>query len=204
MFMITSFTMYLPFFHLFYILIMLSSLSEFISCVNQDGIRQVSCFFSSLVWLGATAVFVVVAWQFFKSQYNFTFLRMKYFRQLFQGLRLNWQSRAHALAIFLRQYVFIVILLLFYQVNIDYKLSIITTLQIIYLIVLCVSLPFNEVKNNVAEISNEFIYTILIIFVIRCNSEDGLSEGIKYCFIYLIIFSCLISFFSVSCKFKSL
>lgn len=200
--MITSFAMYIPFFNLFYILIMLSSLSEFISCVNQDGIREFSCFFSALIWLGATSVFVVVSWQFFKSQYNFTFLRTKYFRQLFQGFRLNWQSRSHALAVFLRQYVFIVILILFYQVDIAYRLSAITTLQIIYLIVLCVSYPFNEIRNNVAEISNEFVYTILIIFIIKCNSANGLNERTKYCSFYLVIITFLITFFSTASKHK--
>lgn len=191
--MITSFAMYVPFFHLFYNLIMLSSLSEFISCVNEDGIREGSCFFASLVWAAVTPVLGIVMWQFFKSQYNFTFLKMKYFRQLFLGLRINWQSRSHALAIFLRKYVFIVILILFYQVKLNYRLLAITSLQVVYLIVLCVSLPFNEIRNNVTEIINEFTYTILVILIIKCNSSDGLSKTIENCFINLIIASCLIS-----------
>jgi hypothetical protein len=140
--MITSFSMYIPFFHLFYTLIMVSSLSEFVSCVNDDGVRAGSCVFAALIIIGATLVLACVTWQFFKSQYNFTFLRMKYFRQLFNGLRVNWQSRSYALAVFIRKYLIIMILVLLYQVNVTYRLYTVTAVQLVYLIGLCVCLPF--------------------------------------------------------------
>ena len=87
---------------------------------------------------------------------------MFFFREIFHGLRVNWQSRCYAYASVLRKYLFIWITIGFFQVEMKYKLFFVTSLQSIYLVGMCVCFPFSHYKNNIIEIANEFCYMVFI------------------------------------------
>jgi len=183
-----TFSIYIPFFQLNYMIMMVSSVTELGSCFYNDGIQGGSCFYASLVWAGCTAVLGIVQWQFFKSQYNYTFLRMKFFTQLFKGLRLNWKSRSQPFIYFARIYLFTIMTTIGIIKNLDFTIFA-TILQIMYLILTCVSFPFSQYKYNFICILNEFIFTVSMILVIRSKRHNGLSSTIESAFFNMILFT---------------
>jgi hypothetical protein len=164
---VTTFSMYIRFFSLFFLLMMISSVSELISCFKNDGIKPGSCVFASMVFLFCTLFVACSKWQFFKSQFNFTFFRMKYFTEFFRGLRYKWRARAYPFFNLARKYLLVLISVGFYQANSNYTLPIFVIVQTIFFITVTVTLPFSHVKDNVTEICSEFTYTLLAIFVMK-------------------------------------
>lgn len=131
---VTTFSMYIRFFSLFFLLMMISSVSELVSCFKEDGIKPGSCFFASMVFLFCTLFVACSKWQFFKSQYNFTFFRMKYFREFFTGLRYKWHARAYPFFNLARKYLLVIISVGMYQMNSDYTLPLFVTVQVVFFI----------------------------------------------------------------------
>lgn len=179
--------MYFFFFSAYFMVLMISSTSELISCFNEDGIVEGSCFYSSMVFLMWTLVIACVKWQFFKSQYNFTFTRMVYFRICFNGLRLKWHARAYALSVFLRKYLLVLVSIGLFTVDAEYRLPLYISVQVLYLLSICVTFPFSDLKDNIIVISTEFVYTILSILIVRCHSNNGLSKAVESTFLYLVL-----------------
>ena len=63
-----------------------------------------------------------------------------------------------------------------------------------YLIsVVVVSFPFVEIKDNLREIVNEFIYTILSLFMLRNAVAGTLSDSVVSCFKWMIIANIVLS-----------
>ena len=174
-----------------------ASLTELKGWFYGDGVNGGSCFYASLVWAVCTAVLGVVQWQFFKSQYNFTFLKMVYFRHLFKGLRMKWQSRAYPFIYFARIYIFTTLavvrwngskdkLLHFFGSNL---LVIFLILQFAYFIGIWASFPFSHYKYNVTLIMNEFVFVVWMIFTVKSKSKNGLSSGMENMMLNLILYT---------------
>jgi len=125
---------------------------------------------------------------------------MKYFREFFKGLRLKWRARFYPLLTMGRKYAMAVIAIGLYQVDSGITLPLFITAQVVFLIILCVTLPFSEIKDNVIEISSEFSYIILIAFVLRSKNNEGLSKGVENAFIYLILGNMLLAVITNLCK----
>lgn len=179
--------MHIRFSALVLMFLMISSVAEMVSWFEDDGVEGGSWFVASLVILASTLVVAWAGWQFFKSQYNFTFHRMVYFREFFRGIRIRWTARAYPFMNFIRKYILVLISVGLYQAKIKTKLPFFMSMQLIYLISFWATFPFTEIKDNIIEIIWELVYTILIAIVIRCHDKNGLTSSVESWFKYIIV-----------------
>ena len=84
-----------------------ASLVEIVYEIKDDGVESWSLSLSFIILACNIAIMAITAWQFFKSEFNYTFYRMIYFRELFRGLRVKWLARSYALVQIARKFVLI-------------------------------------------------------------------------------------------------
>lgn len=171
----------------------MSSVSELISCFAVEGNEEGSWFFSSVLFLFWFLISACASWQFFKSQFNYTFFKLIYFREYFRGLRTKWHWRLYAAISVLKRFILVIWVLGFYQSPIKVKFSFFLIFQLSYLIVIVSTFPFAEIKDNIREIATEFIYTLLSLFMLRNGVAGTLSDSVVSWFKFLIIANISIS-----------
>ena len=131
-FRFTTFTFYIRFFQLFYVLMLMSSVSELTSWFAGVGNKGGSCFFASMLFLAWFLISVWTSWQFFKSQYNYTFFKMVYFREMFRGIRIKWEARYYVPVSVLRKFLLVVSWIGFYQSTLKVKFGFFIMFQLMY------------------------------------------------------------------------
>lgn len=171
----------------------MSSTSELISWVSGEGNKPGSCFFASVLFLICFLISACACWQFFKSQYTFTFNKMKYFIEYFRGIRVKWHWRLYAAISVLKRFILVFWVLGFYQSPLKVKFSFFLIFQLSYLITIVVTLPFAEVKDNIREVVTEFTYTLLSLFMLRNAVAGSLSDSVVNCFKWMILANILTS-----------
>ncbi|CAI2383457.1 unnamed protein product [Moneuplotes crassus] len=185
-FKLTSFSMYYPIFKPLFMAMVISSFVEVCSTFLWDGVNFGSFLFAFAVWIGCSAVVGISGWQFFKSQYNFTFQRMIYFRQLFNCLKVNWPSRAHPFLFFARIYSFVITIVIgnFGGQNI---MIYIILIQCSYIAYLAVVRPFYHNKYNIILVINELAFVVLLCMTLRSRIKTGLAQSVEGMFIIIIL-----------------
>lgn len=141
----------LPNFILWLIAMLTSSLAELIYMLEGDSVEGWSIFLSFCVIFWCIGIIAWTAWQFFKSEFNYTFFRMRYFRELFRGLRFRWSARAYVIVQVVRKMLLILSVVGLNQAPGMVKISFFLTFQIAYLISVWVFFPFTEIKDNVSQ-----------------------------------------------------
>ena len=59
--------------------------------------------------------------------------------------------------------------------------------QIFYFILICFLRPYDTFKENLIELINEGVFTVLSGFLLYLNEEDRWSEALEKTFTYLIV-----------------
>ena len=81
------------------------------------------------------------------------------------------------------------------------KVSLITTLQLLYLAIVIVQRPFVQVKDQIVEIVNEAMFLMMVLFLFFFNDSSDWSGSPKYLYIGLVIANFTIIFVITTSKF---
>ena len=122
---------------------------------------------------------------------------MKYFTQLFRGLRVNWHSRSFPIAFFTRIYLFTVMTTVGIWLDSKARLPLVikdldmmifgAILQMIYIIGTCVCFPFEQYKYNIILIVTETSLTFFMVLSASSKRSGGLGQGIEDILLYQIL-----------------
>ena len=103
----------------------------------------------------------------------------------FDGLQRSKLRRVHALLFFVRRTAFCMLILLFADLAMLVKVWLYAAMQFAYLTTVWVLRPFEQKKDNVIEIINEFIYLILCLILTYLNAPERWSIVLQYAYFKL-------------------
>ena len=94
------------------------------------------------------------------------------FGELYAGLRNTTWARVYLTFQLMRRILFVVLLITLAQVSSSAITWTISSLQIIYLIMLLILRPFEGLNDNIIEIINEVFFSYFLCWLLHFNSED--------------------------------
>ena len=114
--------------------------------------------------------------------------------QWFSGLKENKISRLYTVLFFMRRQLFWVLILLFQDLSMILKVSVYSSIQFVYFVVLCFLRPFEKTKDMITDWINEMIYFVLCILLTYFNTENTWSSVVQNIYIWIIISNNLVLF----------
>ena len=153
--------------------VLVSSVSEIYLC-NYSGIKRIiSIVIAILILIGWIAIilitFYLVLIQTINKYQESPDNRSK-FAQLFNGVSKNKKSRLYVVFVQIRRAIFVVLLVTVEPVSSILVICILVGLQLIYLGVLIFIRPFELVKWNIIEITNEIYFLTMLASLFKYNS----------------------------------
>ena len=116
----------------------------------------------------------------------------KRFLTLFSGIKPNRTHRLHSLIFFVKRFLICAVIFLLEDIAVELKLLLLLFIQLCSLLWSVALRSYQEVKDQIIEIINEALFTILIIWVIFQEEVSDWTKTSTYCFIFLIICGFLI------------
>ena len=92
------------------------------------------------------------------------------FSQLFNGVSHNVKSRLYIAFLQIRRAIFVILLVTIEPQSSILVISILVGLQVIYLGILVIIRPFEQVKSNIIEIVNEMYFLTMLASLLKYNS----------------------------------
>ena len=153
--------------------VLVSSISEIYIFNHLDINRIISIVIAILALIGWIAIilftFYLVLTQAINKDQESPDNRSK-FSELFIGVSKNKKSRLYVVFVQLRRTIFVILLVTVEPVSSILVISILVGLQLIYLGVLIFIRPFELVKWNIVEITNEIYFLTMLASLFRYNS----------------------------------
>ena len=167
---------------------------------NTDGlITKVSliwAFISMIVYflfIGAALYLIVTSYRVEENQHN-------KLGEFFSGLQSTKGCRFYVIVMLGRKTVFIAILLTLVSVSGRVILIILSVLQLVYLIYICIMRPFSEKKGNVIEILNEIYFFLLLFSLVFMYQESNWSSTKISIYIWAIASNSIVILLLISSK----
>ena len=168
------------------IFIMLTSLSE-IKAWNTTSVSKIASLINAIIWeLFWIALFILtfVHWMYNRKLDNIDhYMPLKAF---FNGLKNQVKARLYSTILLLRRIFLTTFLIIGSSIS---SLGIIIPMmivQFVYLSLFIIVRPYNWVKDNVLEITNEVYYFVMITLLVHFNSDSrwtGTAETLYFCLI---------------------
>jgi len=111
----------------------------------------------------------------------------KKFSTLFSGIKPTRTHRLHSLIFFVKRFLICSVIFLLEDIGVELKLLLLLVIQLCSLLWSVVLRSYQGVKDQIIEIMNETLFTILIIWVIFQEEVSDWTKISTYCFIFLII-----------------
>ena len=155
-----------------YQILMITSLSELNTSDFSYSTQTLLLIFSVII-LGIWAAAIGLSFYIFNSTKNY-FDTDRYYKlgEFITGIKNNKYARAYSFLALIRRTLLISWLILFNWLE-SYILSYgLLGVQVCYLICLVIIRPFDRVENNLIEIVNEIIYSLMIWMLVKYNTEE--------------------------------
>lgn len=111
----------------------------------------------------------------------------KGFEELFSDLKNKRHAKSYQIMLMIRRCLLITIIICFrFMPKIAY-LSVLAGFQLIYFCYIFVVRPFTILKENVVEVFNELIFTVLVFILVFVNEKDKWNNIKESAFVYLLI-----------------
>lgn len=95
-------------------------------------------------------------------------------------------TRLYTSLLLARRLLFVFIIILLGFIGGQNVLIILLVVQVFYLVALIILRPFDEVKNNIVEITNEAFYFLFVILMLALDSEDKWTGAMTKFFLSLM------------------
>ena len=194
-----TFGVYIIYFYEVFIYLCLIATSEIKSSHPRSDIRFFSLSFA--VWLSALLVLfgILALYQWFISNRQGDIESMLYFAEFFASVKSSKKSRFYALMFILRRSILWSIVILFSGAySLFGKTVFFTGIQLIYLSYILIERPFKDKKDNIWEIINELIYSVLWGSLLFLKDEQAWTDYYEKIYVGLMLannlFFTLISF----------
>jgi cysteine-rich repeat protein len=173
-----------------YIFAVLASLSEVKNSKQTTLSRRYSRMIAITLIVLCCIFLLLSVYQWIKTFWNNNLKSMHYFIYFFSGIRGTWKARLYAMMFILRRsLLWSIVIFLDTKNGLFYKTLFFVTVQFLYLSLSIIIRPFSEVKDNICEIINEVVYTILWGSLFYLNAERRWSEISEKAYISLIMFN---------------
>jgi len=107
----------------------------------------------------------------------------------FSGLKTTKIQRFHTPLFFLRRLLVCVLLFLFKDLESNTKLPLFLMIQVVFLIVLVILRSPKLIKDQIIEIFNELVFTLLVLWMVFHQEVSDWKEQTQDLFLYMIIAS---------------
>ena len=98
--------------------------------------------------------------------------------ELFSGQKMQKKTKLYTSILLLRRMIFIILLLSLVSVRSWIVITILSLLQLWYLITIIIIRPFIKIRNNMIEIINEIYFFVLFISLINFNSKENWNSTV--------------------------
>ena len=185
-----TFGTYIRFVYQVFILLLLTSVSEIYTFNGSNEQRRRSLPTAWLIVAFIVAFACVWVWQYVKSLNEANLSTMCYFIEFFSGIKPSKAARLHAIMFFVRRTaLWLTLILLKNVMSLTLLNSLFVLFQFCYLWFSVFARPFIEQKDNISEILNEIMYTVLWSLLIFFKSEQDWSKTFEGIYISLIVFN---------------
>ena len=116
-------------------------------------------------------------------------------------LNLTENNKVYTVFVILRRTVWIGILLLAQKANSEKVIGILSALQLIYLIYICILHPFKDIKSNIIEAINETYLLVLISSLLHLNNTSAWTQSFMLIYIWVLSSNSMIIFLIFISKF---
>ncbi|CAI2386341.1 unnamed protein product [Moneuplotes crassus] len=173
-------------------LIVMSSFSEIITLDVSEPLSVVSWALALLLFCLSVAYFGIAVVHTCKLQDDTERSESSKLEEFNSGLKNKKLAKMYTPMILLRRYLLVIWLVCMLKSDPIVIMSVIISLQVLYLFILMIAKPFEDRTNNVIELVNEIIFTILIGLLCRFNTEKAWNGSIDSIFISIMLFNTLI------------
>ena len=142
----------------------------------------------AIIWYLFCVFFIVLSFLFWMKHKNKE-INDEYmaFKEFINGIKNKSATKIYSTIFLLRRTLFVSLLIFGNSLSNILLIILMIVFQIAYLVAIIITRPFNETKNNIIEIANEWYYLVLVSLLSYFNSPDRWSEIIESVYLYIII-----------------
>ena len=107
--------------------------------------------------------------------------------ELFRNIKKNRKSRFYTFLLLLRKILIVSLLLIFKEEDRVIILSIMSLIQLIYMITIMIIRPFEHIKLNMIEIMNEIFFTMFTVSLFHFMTKSNWKNTPKFIFSLLLV-----------------
>ena len=120
--------------------------------------------------------------------------------EIFRGIKMQKISKFYVAILLIRRIIFIALLITLVFLQPWIVISILSLLQLWYLILLIIVRPFESKKNNIIELCNEIYFILLLSSLIHFNSEKDWSSQITQIYMWIMASNSFVTFLIIMSK----
>jgi hypothetical protein len=187
LFNIMTFSLYVILIIESYLIVWLSTISELKEFDYSTGFKLFSLVLAFTFALGLLTVVIIAVIQIIKARPVYNPKKQWYFRELFNALKNNSPSRLFKLIFMIIRICFVLIIVLFSSWPVIVKVILFSSVQLISTMYTSAFRPFENIKDSVAEICNQFIFLIASSLLIHFDTKGEWNSKITTFYVYLIM-----------------
>ena len=179
-------------------LILISSVSEIYHFNTSDS----KCIISLVIAIIVLVLWILLIWAIaylacFQQEYE---NKRNKFAQFFNGVTKEKKFKIYIVFLFIRRFIFVVILITLVPKSSVITIYVLIILQIAYMCILIIKRPYAEVKSNIIEIINEVYFITMLISLLFYNSIDRWLGTPTTAYVWVMSSNNMISFTIVLSK----
>lgn len=183
----------------FFLIVSFSILNEF---DTSSSSAIVSVFISLAVVLFLCVFLIVGVWKWISCVKKKNFDSKSTLSEFFRGLKKTKMGTTYNLISMVRKAILLGFIIFGQSIALYPYLIGICVFQGIYAIVIVILRPFENIKDNFVEITNEAVFSMLIFLTLFFNKEDDWTDTMSSVYLYLMLFPVLFIFLITFSKFK--
>jgi cysteine-rich repeat protein len=168
---------------------LMSSIAEFYAFKLQSASHIVSLCLAGAVLLLVVAFFIVSAKLWITRVRKWAYHEESKFDEFFSGLKKTKFATAYNLFILMRRAYLSLWIIWMKSTPLIVHLTGATLLQMLHSSLIILIRPFSQVKDNIAEVANELIFTTLMAGLIYFNKESAWNKTSISVYLYLLLFN---------------
>ena len=176
-----------------YITILLSWFWEIYELKVKTGPEIISYWINILIFVLIFVFFGLCVWQIKKAHPKLNPKTQYYFIEFFSGLKNKTTSRIY-IAIFLGQRIIsCLIVIIFGSLNLTIKIAILSAIQLLSLLYILITRPYEGIKDLIAECMSQDVMTFFCWTMIYFNTKDQWSSALNWTFMGTLMGSTVVS-----------
>ena len=119
--------------------------------------------------------------------------------EIFNSIEMH-KSKLYVPVLLMRRAIFVTLLITLQSIQSWILISLLSVLEIWYLISIIILRPFEEKKNNIIEITNEIFFLVLLSSLIFINTENDWNSKLIDIYMWIIMSNTFTVFIIIICK----